>query len=105
MEDSRIPFLITEVNGSRILLDRSSGQEKRPGKRAALLTVTPSPNNALWIQGTDSDAVLKLTNSLIQEHSFPASLNRALSQKLPAELVMSIDENGLCTTRIYGPIS
>lgn len=105
MNDSRLPFLILEANGNKTLIEREKGQSRQVGKRAALLTILPTPTNALWIQGTDKEAIQKLTESLIHEQNFPAALNAGISQKLPAEVVMSIDENGLCTTHTYGPIS
>lgn len=103
--DRRIPFLITEANGIRTLVGRSHPQEKMVPERAALLIVLPSQSNAVWIQGTDNEAIQNLTESLIQEHNFPASLNTAISQKLPVEVVMSLGTNGLWTAHTYGPVS
>lgn len=105
VEDNRIPFLITNVQGRPTLTERNGEKVQPDKKRAALLTIRPEANSELWIQGTDGAAIKQLTESLIQEHNFPISLTRAISQKLPAELVMSIDNNGLATVHTYVPIS
>lgn len=105
MGDHRIPYVIAERNGSRILIDRSSGRERSVAKRAALVTVLPGTNGALWIQGTDGEAIRHLTESLIEERSFPSSLYESVSHKIPAETVITIEDNGAYTSHTYGPVS
>jgi hypothetical protein len=100
--DRRIPYVIVEKNGSRILMDRSNGPEKPIGRQAALLTILPNSGSTLWIQGTDSEAIRKLAESLIEERSFPSSLYENLSQKTPTETVITREENGTYTFHTYG---
>lgn len=105
LNDTQIPFVITEREGKRLLLDRRPGNRASAFRHAAVLTVLPNAEGEIWIQGTDGESIRRLMEALTQERNFPANLNAYLSQKVPAQAVLTVEPSGQRLTQTYGPIS
>lgn len=105
LEDRTYPYAIVKEKDAPILIHRSLTETVSLPKRAAILSFHPGANGAVWIQGTDGEAIRKLLENLIHENSFPKPLLEGIEGKRATETVLTIDDNGVANTRTYGPVS